>query len=60
VIKNHALPWTQFLDLNGIEAEKLAILAFPTNFLCDSDGTIIETDVQPGQLNTFLKAKFPD
>jgi len=60
VIKNHALPWTQFLDLNGKVAEGLAIFACPSNFLCDDKGKIIETDMQPAQLKSFLEARLRD
>ncbi|MEY4935529.1 MAG: hypothetical protein RIS64_1888, partial [Bacteroidota bacterium] len=38
VIKNFNLPWQQYLDLNGIEAKKLSIVAYPSNFLLDEQG----------------------
>lgn len=54
-IKEHTLPWTQYLDMNGKETENLGINAFPTNFLLDESGKIIERDIEPDQLKNFLK-----
>ena len=54
-IKEHTLPWTQYLDMNGKETENLGINAFPTNFLLDESGKIIERDIEPDQLKTFLE-----
>ena len=55
IIADHALPWTQLLDMDGTQARKLGIMFCPSNFLCDSTGKIIRTDLQPAQLAAFLK-----
>jgi len=54
VIKEQSLPWTQYLDMNDKETENLGINAFPTNFLLDENGKIIQRDIEPDQLKTFL------
>lgn len=54
IINEQRLPWTQYLDMNGKETENLGINAFPTNFLLDGSGKIIERDIEPDQLKTFL------
>ena len=62
-IKKYHLPWQQFLDLNGSEARKLNIDAFPTNFLLNEKGEIIAKNIEPDQLKKLLEdnleIKFP-
>jgi len=55
VIKNKELNWQQFLDEDGVEAKKLNINKFPTNFLLDSEGKIIKKDISPEELEKFLE-----
>jgi peroxiredoxin len=55
VIKDYQLPWIQYLDLAGTQAYKLSIVAYPSNFLCDSNGRIVMIMVGPAQLAAFLK-----
>lgn len=53
-IKKHQLVWPQYWDINGQEAAKLSINAFPTNFLLDSRGIIIKKNLRPPELKQFL------
>ena len=55
VIAKYSLPWKQYLDLNGKEADRLSINSYPTNFLLDKKGEIIATDIEPGELELKLK-----
>ncbi|HEX5150926.1 MAG TPA: TlpA disulfide reductase family protein [Parafilimonas sp.] len=55
VILKYKLPWQQFLDLNGMEADKLSIKRFPTNFLIDRNGKIIAKDIGLSELDALLK-----
>lgn len=48
------LPWQQFLDINGEEALKLNISHYPSNFLIDSAGKIIQKDISPTELEKIL------
>jgi len=54
-INKFKLPWTQFWDINGLEAKKLFINSYPTNFLLDKNGVIIKKDISPEELKDFLK-----
>lgn len=53
------LPWFQYWDKNGIEAKRLTIGKFPTNFLINADGVIIRTDLAPEELDNFLSKALP-
>jgi len=55
VIKQYQLPWKQYLDLNHFEAGKLNIGAFPTNFLLNEKGEIIQKNIEPDQLKKLLE-----
>lgn len=57
VIKKYELGWPQYLDLSGKIAARLSINAFPTNFLLDGNGKILQYDLSPAQLAEFLKQK---
>lgn len=57
VIKQYQLPWKQYLDLNGFEAKKLNIDAFPTNFLLNGKGEIIAKNIEPDELKKMLEEK---
>ena len=56
-IKKHGLPWQQLWDKNGIEANRITINSFPTNFLLDENGTIIQKNINPAALRKFLDQK---
>jgi peroxiredoxin len=55
VIDKFSLPWKQYLDLNGKQANYLSIREFPTNFLLDKSRKIIATNIEPGELEALLK-----
>lgn len=55
VIQDKQLVWEQYLDENGTEAKKYNINKFPTTFLLDSEGKIIEKDMSPIELEKFLE-----
>jgi peroxiredoxin len=54
MIDRHALLWPQYWDIDGKEATKLSINAFPTNVLLDKEGKIIKKNIKPAELNQFL------
>jgi peroxiredoxin len=56
VIDENKLPWPQYLDRNGIVASQLSINRWPSNFLIDENGIIIQKNISPDQLNLFLTA----
>lgn len=56
VIFKFNLTWIQYLDAGGVEANKLYIIGFPTNFLLDRYGTIIKKNISPEELSIFLEA----
>ena len=49
------LNWTSLLDENGVNANKLGIYVFPTNFLLDQNGIIIRKNISLIELDLFLK-----
>ncbi len=55
IIKNR-LVWKQYWDKDGVETQKLSINAFPTNFLLDSTGKIIDKNISMEALGEFLKS----
>ncbi len=55
VIKKHKLNWLQYWDLNGKQSADLSIQAFPTNFLLDANGVIIQKNISSPELATFLE-----
>jgi peroxiredoxin len=55
VIKELDLNWMHFWDLEGKETKLLSIKAFPTNFLLNQQGTIIEKNISPAELAIFLQ-----
>jgi alkyl hydroperoxide reductase subunit AhpC len=56
VINQNMLPWPQYLDRNGIVAKELSIISWPSNFLIDEKGIIIQRDISPKALELFLNA----
>jgi thiol-disulfide isomerase/thioredoxin len=55
VIKKHKLNWIHFWDLNGKGAAELSILAFPTSYLVDAEGNILQKNISSDELDVFLK-----
>jgi peroxiredoxin len=55
VIKDRQLSWPQYWDKNGVESCKLAITAFPINFLVDSNGIVVQKNISPPELRQFLE-----
>jgi peroxiredoxin len=54
IIINEKLIWQQYWDVNGKEAHKLSINAFPTNFLIDNGGKIIAKNISLEELAELL------
>ena len=57
-INEKGFNWVHYLDENGIETNKLNIISFPTTFLINSEGAIIERNITPEDLNNFLQNTF--
>ncbi|MNL41022.1 Sporulation thiol-disulfide oxidoreductase A precursor [compost metagenome] len=55
VIKKNNLIWTNFLDENGVQSKVFNIERFPTNYLLDSEGKIINYNISPKELGEFLE-----
>lgn len=55
VIDKFKINWINYLDTNGIQTKKLFIRKFPTNFLIDKNGKILEKDISPAELDAYLK-----
>lgn len=55
LIDKHDIPWKQFLDENGIVTKDIGVHKFPTNFLIDNNGKIIQKDIPQYDLENFLK-----
>ncbi len=54
-IAKYNLNWKQFWDVNGLNAYRLFVNSFPTNFLLDERGTIIQKNIPPDALKKFLE-----
>ena len=54
-IEKYALGWEQLWDKDGLNAKKIFINSYPTNFLLDSNGVIIQKNIKPDQLKKFLE-----
>ncbi len=54
-ILKYELPWKQLWDKNAVRSFGLTINAFPTNFLLDENGVIIEKNISPVALKNFLQ-----
>lgn len=54
-IKKNGLIWNHVWDKDGVKAEKFNINMFPTYVLLDKNGKIINSNIQEGQLEAFLK-----
>lgn len=58
VIAKEELIWKQYWDKNGAESQRFSIQAFPTNFLIDSTGKIIDKNITMQALDKFLSSHF--
>lgn len=56
IIKDRNFNWTHYLDENGIEADRIGINSYPTTFLIDNQGNMIERDLTTVRLAEFLKS----
>lgn len=56
-IIKHGLIWEQVWDVRGSESSRLAITSFPSNFLLDEKGYIIQKNIKPLELKKFLERK---
>jgi len=56
VIVKEKLVWKQYWDKDGKESQKFSINAFPTNFLIDSTGKIIDKNISMEALSEFLSS----
>lgn len=54
IIRRHRLPWPQYLDENGTVAKEFDIIAWPSNFLIDERGIIIQKNISPKALELLL------
>ena len=54
VIINDKLIWQQYWDIDGKDARRLSINAYPTNFLIDNTGKIIAKNISMGELEAVL------
>lgn len=53
-IRTHNLPWIQLWDPGGVIAKQLSVEVFPTNFLLDESGRIVEKDIDLSTLSILL------
>ena len=60
VIEEEGFNWIQYLDLGGLETRKMNINSYPTTFLIDSHGKIIEKDITSQKLEKFLEGLTKD
>lgn len=54
-ITKNKLAWNHVWDKDGVTSEKFNINSFPTFVLLDKNNRIINPDIQPSQLEAFLK-----
>lgn len=55
IIINDKLIWQQYWDIDGKDSRRLSINAFPTNFLIDNTGKIIQKNISMEELEGLLK-----
>ena len=53
-IKEYQIPWPQYLDENGEEAQKLSVHDFPTTFLLNGKGELVKKYGSYEELEKFL------
>lgn len=56
IISRYQLPWPQYLDEGGTIAKQLSIISWPSNFLVNENGIIIQRNISPQALDHFLNA----
>jgi len=56
IIQKYEIPWIQLWDMDAELAQKFSINSFPSNFLLDKEGKIIQIDIDPAQLEVYLNA----
>lgn len=54
-IEKYGLDWEQLWDKDGTNSKKIFVNSYPTNFLLDSNGVIIQKNIKPDQLKKFLE-----
>jgi peroxiredoxin len=59
LIKKDQLTWVQLLDKEGVATEKLGVNSFPTNFLLDSNGVILQKNITLSALGSLLMENNP-
>lgn len=59
-IKKRNFDWIHYLDENREQADRLNIFSFPTTFLIDSKGSIVEKNITSEKLESFLTTKFEE
>ncbi len=57
IISKKEIKWKNTLDINGAQSFKLNIVGIPRNFLLNSKGQILATNISPEDLEKFLKEK---
>lgn len=57
IIAKYKIDWQRYWDKDGLEAKRLLINAFPTNFLLDKNGVIVKSNISPSELDEFLESK---
>ncbi len=55
VIAEEGFNWKHYLDLGGLEAKKMNIISYPTTYLIDTKGKVIEKNIDVQKLEEFLK-----
>lgn len=51
------IPWKQYVDENAVLIYKENIFSFPANFLLNDKGEVIKKNIEPEELDNFLKNK---
>ncbi|MCD8193710.1 MAG: TlpA family protein disulfide reductase [Tannerellaceae bacterium] len=54
LIIDEKLAWKQYWDKDGEESRRFSVQVFPTNYLIDHTGKIIDKDLSMDELRAFL------
>jgi len=54
VINEKGFNWIHYLDENRVESKKMNVISFPTTFLVNNEGEIIEKNITSEKLKSFL------
>jgi len=57
IINEKGFNWIHYLDENGVESKKMNINSFPTTFLVNNEGEIIENNITSEKLKSILSLK---